>query len=128
MTESKAWNWEIVTGEFEEEWKNPCVESFYLLNRWKSQNKKQFVDLGCGLGRHSVLFGKNGFDVKCIDLSENAVLRTKEWAEKEKLNFQYFVGDMLNLPFENDSTDCIICTNVISHTDTAGVKKAVSEI
>ena len=128
MIESKGWNWEIVNNEKEKMWKNPSVESYYLLNRWKSQNKKYFLDLGCGLGRHSILFGKNGFNVSCFDISQEAINRTKEWAEKENLEFDYKVGDMIKLPYNNEQFDCIYCRNVISHTDTEGVKKIISEI
>ena len=66
MIESKGWNWEIVKGEGESIWKNPSIESFYLLNKWQNENKKEFLDLGCGIGRHSILFGKNGFNAKRI--------------------------------------------------------------
>lgn len=129
MVESKAWKWEIVTGEKEEKWKNPSVESFYLLNRWKSQGKDVFLDLGCGLGRHTILFAKNDFNVLAFDLSEDALKRTKSWAEELHLNnIKYDNGDMLNLPYENNSVDCILCRNVISHTDTEGMKKIINEI
>jgi SAM-dependent methyltransferase len=128
MVKSKGWNWEIVKDDKNCIWKNPSVESYYLLNRWKGQNKKTFLDLGCGLGRHSILFGKNDFDVYCFDISENAIKRTKEWAEEEKLNLHYKIGDMLNLPYANGSMDCILCRHVISHSDTEGVKKTISEL
>ena len=59
MIESKGWNWKIVQDNQTEIWKEPSIESYYLLNRWSSQEKKEFLDLGCGLGRHSILFGKN---------------------------------------------------------------------
>ena len=42
MIESKGWNWEIVKEDKIEIWKNPSIESYYLLNRWKSQKKKDF--------------------------------------------------------------------------------------
>lgn len=128
IVKSKEWNWEIVKGQFAEEWMTPSVESFYLVNRWKSQNKKIFLDLGCGLGRHTVLFANNEFDVKAFDLSENAILRTKEWMKKENLFAEYDIGDMLKLPYKNSSIDCILGANVISHTDTNGVKKIVKEL
>lgn len=128
MIESKGWNWKIVEDNNEEVWKNPSIESYYLLNRWLSQGKKVFLDLGCGLGRHSILFGKNGFYVKCFDISEEAINRTKEWASKENLEFDYKIGDMLNLPYEDNELDCILCRNVISHTDTEGMKKVVKEL
>lgn len=84
--------------------------------------------MGCGLGRHSILFGKNGFDVSCFDISTEAINRTKEWAEEEKLKFNYKVGDMLKLPYNNEQFDCIYCRNVISHTDTEGMKKIIKEL
>lgn len=37
-------------------------------------------------------------------------------------------GDMLELPYENESFDSILCVNVISHTDTEGMKKVINEI
>lgn len=128
MIESKGWNWKIVKDNQAEIWKNPSIESYYLLNRWKLQDKKKFLDLGCGLGRHSILFGKNDFNVNCFDISEEAINRTKEWAEQEKLKFEYNVGDMLELPYKNEQFDCIYCRNVISHTDTEGMKQVIQEI
>lgn len=128
MVKSKGWNWKILKENEEEIWKNPSIESYYLLNRWKSQRKEKFLDLGCGLGRHSILFGKNDFDVSCFDISQEAVKRTKEWAEIENLEFDYKVGDMLELPYNNNQFDCIYCRNVISHTDTEGMKKVIKEL
>ena len=128
MVNSKGWNWEIIKDDKDSVWKNPSEWSYYLLNRWKLQEKESFLDLGCGLGRHSILFGKNGFRVYCFDISKNAIKRTREWAEKENLSFEYRVGDMLELPYLDDSIDAILCLHVISHTDTIGIKKAISEI
>ena len=128
MIESKGWNWEIVKDGKEKAWKNPSIESYYLLNRWKSQEKKDFLDLGCGLGRHSILFGKNDFNVSCFDISEDAINKTKDWAENENLELNYCVGDMLELPYENEKFECIYCRNVISHTDTEGMKQIIKEL
>ena len=128
MVESKAWDWKILKEDEENIWKNPSIESYYLLNRWKEQNKKAFLDLGCGIGRHTILFASNSFKVSSFDLSEEAIKRTKEWAESLNLEVEYKVGDMLQLPYENNSIECILCRNVISHTDTEGMKKIVLEL
>lgn len=127
MIASKGWNWNHIAEDEKDIWKNPSVESFYLLHRW-ALDKPEFLDLGCGLGRHSILFGKNGFHVHCFDISQEAIASTKAWAEKEGLAFTYAVGDMLALPYGNASMDCIFCKNVISHTDTQGVRQAIAEI
>ncbi len=128
MIKSQGWDWKVVKGDFNEIWKTPSVESYYLLNRWMSDNKKDFLDLGCGRGRHSILFGKNNFNVYAFDISEEAIKSCKEWAENEGLTLNYQQGDMLELPYNDESIDCIMCRNVINHTDTLGVKKVISEI
>jgi ubiquinone/menaquinone biosynthesis C-methylase UbiE len=128
MIESKGWNWKIVSDDKDSVWKNPAIESYYLLSRWTSLGMKDFLDLGCGLGRHSVLFAKNGFNVSCFDISEEAINRTKQWCEEENLKCNYKVGDMLLLPYKDNSFDCILCRNVISHTDTEGIKKIIKEL
>lgn len=125
---SKGWNWQMVTDEYAEVWKNPAPESFYLLSRWKNQGKKSFLDFGCGIGRHTILFGMNGFDVSAFDISENAIKRTLDWAKELNLDISIKQGDMLNVPFENESMDYILCMNVISHTDTNGVFKVADEL
>ena len=126
MIKSQGWDWKIVKDDFDNIWRTPSIESFYLVNRWG--DFKEFLDLGCGRGRHSILFGKNGFNVHAFDISSEAIKSTKEWAEKEGLSFDYKIGDMLELPYQDDSMDCILCRNVISHTDTEGIKKVISEI
>lgn len=128
MIKSKGWQWEIVKGNGENIWKEPSIESYYLLNRWQELEKKDFLDLGCGIGRHSVLFGMNGFNTSCFDISQNAIDKTRAWCESLSITCDYKVGDMLDLTYENNSFDCILCMNVISHTDTAGMKKVISEL
>ena len=125
MVESRAWDWSKNKVDI---WKEPSIESYYLLNRWNKQMKKDFLDLGCGIGRHTILFVQKGFNTSAFDLSEEAINTTKKWAEELNLKVDYKIGDMLNLPYENNSFDCILCRNVISHTDTQGVKKIIKEI
>lgn len=128
MVESKGWKWEIIEKEFDTLWRQPSEWSYWLMHKWKEKNLKNFLDLGCGIGRHSIFFGKNGFNVHCLDISETAITKTRQWAEKENLNFTYNVGDMLNLPYANNSMDSIFGLHVISHTDTLGIQKIISEI
>lgn len=71
---------------------------------------------------------KHGFDVTAVDLSEEAVKRTKSWAAQENLRITACVANMLNLPFRDNSFDCIIAYHVIYHTDTAGFQAALEEI
>jgi ubiquinone/menaquinone biosynthesis C-methylase UbiE len=128
MVESKAWDWKIVKNKQEQTWLEPSVESYYLIDRWQKKRKKDFLDLGCGLGRHTIQFAKAGFNTAGFDLSEESIRRTAEYAKAEKLDITLKVGDMLELPYPDASFDCILCRNVISHTDTAGMRQIVEEL
>ncbi|MDO4742295.1 MAG: class I SAM-dependent methyltransferase, partial [Candidatus Saccharibacteria bacterium] len=128
MVDSKAWDWNKVKGDHEKYWQEPAIESYYLINRWLAQNKKDFLDLGCGLGRHTIQFAKAGFNTFGFDLSETSIRRTEEYAKETGVKVELLVGDMLSLPYSDDSFDCVYCRNVISHTDTAGMRKIVAEL
>ena len=128
MAESKAWDWTLVEGDHKAHWLEPAEESYYLISRWQKQGKKDFLDLGCGLGRHAIQFAKAGFKTSGFDLSEEAVAKTEEYAKREGLEIELKQGDMLELPYDDKSFDCILCRNVISHSDTAGVRKIADEL
>ena len=128
MIKSKEWNWNVVEGDFKNIWLEPSVSSFYLAERWLGLKKENFLDLGCGLGRHSIYMAEKGFITYAFDLSHDAVIKTKEYAKAKGLSINCMEGDMLSLPYENDFFDCIMCYNVISHTDTEGIKKIIKEI
>lgn len=125
MTESKAWAWSAPTSEI---WLEASVESYHLAERWKSLGYKSILDLGCGLGRHSILFAQRGFEVTALDLAPEAVDHLKAWAEREHLNIPAHVCDMLKTSFPDKSFDCIFAHHVISHTDTNGAREIFAEL
>jgi SAM-dependent methyltransferase len=125
MTEHKAWAWEKVG---DDRWLRPSEESYYLLDRWRAQGRRDFLDLGCGLGRHALQFARSGFSVSAFDLSDEGLRRLGETATAEGLAIDRRLGDMTALPYPDRSFDCLLAYHVISHTDTPGIKKAVTEI
>lgn len=125
MSITKAWDWAKNT---DNKWLKPCIESAFLVERWQSEGLTKFLDLGCGLGRHAVYMAQKGFDVTAADLSDLGIIHLNEWAAKEKLAVKTTVCNMLALPFETGSFDCMMAYNVIYHTDTPGVIKTLSEI
>ena len=125
MTVSKAWDW---CEENNEIWLNPSEESYYLSEKWKKEGYRNLLDFGCGLGRHSVYFSQQGFNVSAFDLSPEAAEHLKKWAEREDLNIDVQISDMLHLPYPDNCFDCLYAYNVISHTDTSGFHKIMNEI
>ena len=92
------------------------------------EGKKRILDLGCGLGRHSILFSKYGFQVSALDSSEEAIDSLQKYSEDNDLEIQCKVGDMHELPYPDDSFDCIFAFLSISHTDSKGIIKVISEM
>lgn len=125
MSVSKAWDWKNESCPI---WLNPSEESYYIAQQWKDNNRKNILDFGCGLGRHSIFFSKQGFHVSAFDLSNEGTEHLKEWAEKENLSIEIINADMLSLPYKDDSFDALFAYHVISHTDSKGIKKIISEI
>lgn len=125
MVDSRGWEWEKAN---KSPWLEPSEDSYFLSNKWLGLGFKNVLDLGAGLGRHSILFAKQGFNVSAIDISDYAINYLKGWAEKENLNIDAMVGDMTALPYTDNSFDCVFVYHAISHTDTIGIKKIINEI
>lgn len=68
-----SYNYEAQIRAKEEQdcWKNREVEHFITV--LKKYEMKSLIDLGCGSGKEALIFKREGFDVKCIDLSEEMI-------------------------------------------------------
>jgi len=80
------------------------------------------LDAGCGFGRHSLEFMKRGARVFSMDMDMDSLLKTRFILSELKKqlgdnNSGYIVhsGDALNLPFNDDTFDRIICAEVMEH-------------
>jgi len=125
VTKSKAWDWKVAKAPW---WEKPSPEVYPLIKSWQKQCFKKILDLGCGIGRHSILFAKKGFDVDAFDLSESGIKELKEIIKKKKLPIKLKVGDMLSLPYKDNSFDCLLAYHVVYHTDEQGIEKIIKEI
>lgn len=125
MSVSKPWDWKQ---EHCPVWLSPSEESYYIVDQWKRKNIKTVLDFGCGLGRHSIFFAKQGFEVSAFDLSKEGITYLKEWAQKENVTIDIQNADMISLPYKDNSFDALFAYHVISHTDSAGIQKIIYEI
>jgi len=95
----------------------------------KREGAKTILDLGCGAGRHSILLGKQGFQVVALDISETA-LNTLDGRLKVAsiANVSLVKHEMRDLPFIDGYFDGIICTNVLHHGNIVEIKRTAGEI
>lgn len=122
---SKPWDW---TKANEAIWDEPTMEFYYIAERWSGLGLNKILDLGCGKGRHSVEFALRGFDVSACDLSPLAIEIVNRKAIDNGVKINTAVCDILALPYEDDAFDCLFGYHVVSHTDTEGLIRAISEI
>lgn len=94
--------------------------------RWVARNyynvperwKVKFLDLGCGSGAHTWYLRREGFSCIGMDGSKSAI---------QRLGSGGIVGDVVNLPFDNSSLDCVIDVACICHNGWTDAKKIVRE-
>jgi len=127
MAISKGWKWEVLSKD-DEYWNTPDFMIHYLHNRWKKANFETFLDIGCGLGRHSIYMAENGFNVYGIDYSNYVIDTVKEKAYLRGLDIKLTVGDISSLPYENESVDCMAAIGVLSNSDKNGISVILKEM
>lgn len=67
------------------------------------------LDLGCGVGRKSILLAKNKFEVAGIDIAAEAIKQAKENAKKEGVEVRFYNKDVTDLSFlEKEKFDLIL--------------------
>ena len=124
----KAWDEIWKTKEGQALWTEPDPFVVSLLPRFKNEGIEKILDIGFGLGRHAILFAKEGFDVYGIEASPAGLKYAIKWSEKEKVAPKLTIGEMSHLPFDSDFFDLVIAWNVLYHGTADYVHKTVSEI
>jgi SAM-dependent methyltransferase len=79
------------------------------------------LDLGCGAGRHTLLFARAGFEAYGLDYLPLAVEKAREQAQAQELNtgYSFIVGDALLPPFKPQSFDVLIDSGFFHHVKQA---------
>lgn len=123
----KKWKW-VEVNKDAGYWDTPDPIIYYLENRWKAQKFKVFMDVGCGKGRHSLYMAGAGFKVEAFDITESCVETLERKANKLHYQIKLKTCDMHNMPYQDNSVDCMLALSSINHTDTKGFKKILKEI
>ena len=124
----KAWNETWKSKEGRVLWLESASFVASLMPKFKKEGVRKILDIGFGVGRHTILFAKEGFDVYGIDTSESGLEYANKWARKEKITVRLEPGEMSNLPFESDFFDLIIAWNVLYHGILDSIRKSIEEI
>lgn len=77
---------------------------------------KRILDLGCGHGLISTLFGELGADVLGFDISQGFFERDAELDEQLKERVHFVQGDIFHFPLKDGVFDFICSEGVLHHT------------
>lgn len=108
-------NWENESRDFKT--RTPQGETLDFIKFLKKQGieKGKVLDIGCGGGRHTILFAKYGFNSYGIDYSKTAIDLAKRDAVAKKVKVNFKVANVLNLPYPKDSFNIINDTGCLHH-------------
>ena len=92
-------------------------------NRLELRSGERLLDLGCGFGRHSYEALKRGAEVVACDLAHPEVEQVRDLARllmaegevDESVMAAPVQGDALGLPFDDDTFDRVIASEVLEH-------------
>lgn len=83
----------------------------------------RILDIGCGMGRLVLELLKQGNDAYGVDISRVAVTYCNRFAPH-----RFFIGSVLDLPFQDNSIETLISTDCLEHISPDDILKALKEM
>jgi SAM-dependent methyltransferase len=94
-----------------------CEAIGKLIAKFGRGEIRRLLDLGCGTGRHAVIFAQRGLDVTGVDRSGPMVARARERAKQQGLgtNPAFLTGDIRNFSGKQPFDVALMNFNVIGY-------------
>jgi len=87
---------------------NTLQEVDFIIKELQLCSPQKILDVGCGVGRHSIELAKRGFDVCGIDISEGQIYQANQNAKKENVKVGFIKQNALEINIEQ-KYDAVIC-------------------
>ena len=128
-TAHHVWNQRWASPAGRADWLVPEPDVAMLAEQLRGEDGfRRALDLGCGVGRHALLFARLGFETSAADLAEAGLAEVAKVAAAEGLAVATHTAPMTSLPFPDGSFDYVLAFNVIYHGDESIVRTAIGEI
>ncbi|MCD6478172.1 MAG: class I SAM-dependent methyltransferase [Candidatus Aenigmarchaeota archaeon] len=109
-----------------QEFYDTIAKSWYNIRHWtifREELKKmsdvwsggKLLNVGCAHGSDFIPFDSRRFKFYGIDISKELLFLAKRYSQKFGLDVELFVGDMMALPFKDNSFDYIISIATLHH-------------
>lgn len=127
-----------IRADWEQVWKGSSLEKELNMIRYEFGYMKyieslfpvgsRILEAGCGYGRYCIWLAQHGRTAVGIDLVGEALEQGLQYSRRHQLEVQLVQGDILDIPFDDDSFDGYISLGVLEHLRTQGdVGRALRE-
>jgi tellurite methyltransferase len=127
-TAVEAWDKRWATPEGRADWLTPQAAVAAVIPVLRARGVERVLDLGCGVGRHALLFAERGFVVEAIDGAEAGLDFVRREAAARGLRLSLRQANADALPFADASFDYVLSWNVIFHGTLGDVGRRLAEV
>lgn len=127
-TAVEAWDKRWATASGRVGFLEPHPEVMALLPELKARDAHKVLDLGCGVGRHSLFLAEVGLDVVAMDGSATGLAVLRETAMANELKMEIRQGDADALPFSDSSFEYVLSWDVLYHGNLGDAGRRIAEI
>jgi len=106
----------------------PLPQVIEMADILASAGRRRLLDIGCGIGRHTVYLAARGFDVTALDNAPAALDACRASLEDLGLHADLLPRDMTDLTFPAAHFDGAVASMVIHHTDLATLTSIIGRI
>ncbi len=107
---------------YEEEYKvpkyywgvEPNRACYQVLQLMPPTKHLKLLDIGCGEGKDSVFFARNGYDVTAFDIADAGIEKTKKLADKVGVHVNVFKADILDFRLDSHF-DILFSSGVLNY-------------
>jgi SAM-dependent methyltransferase len=123
--------WESIWADLDalpEYWRTPERAVVAWAERLWQAGGRWVLDLGCGVGRHTIALTRMGFTVTATDVSPSGLATCGAGLARAGLSATLIRHEMEVLPFPTSVFDGVIAYNVIYHTTAVGMRRILMEM
>ncbi len=107
----------------------PLYGFLWHIEKYASHMEKKILDCGCGGPQPPVaMFYEHGFETHGIDIDPENLKKAENFAKQQGMNLKLVLGDMRDLPYEDESFSFVYTYFTIFHLSKKDIKKALSEM
>ncbi|MGD8405976.1 MAG: methyltransferase domain-containing protein [Lysobacterales bacterium] len=105
--------------------KQPSSTARIFLQKFPPHEGQTLIDIGCGEGRDSIFFARNGYRVTSFDFSAEGIKKSIAWAEELNLSIDFFQADINKYRLEN-SYDVVFTSGALHYIPQNSRKEIIS--